>query len=66
MRTPLLAVDAVALTLNCSKQTVYRLADSGQLACHRIGRRVLFHEEDLDEFIRHCRRRCSSPSRSKP
>ena len=46
----------VAVWLNCSRQTIYRLADSGQLKSHRIGRKVLFFEDDVNDFIRKCGR----------
>jgi len=46
----------VASWLNCSTQTIYRLASSGQLRAHRIGRKVLFFEDDVNEYIRRCGR----------
>jgi excisionase family DNA binding protein len=46
----------VAGWLNCSRQTVYRLAESGQLRSHCIGRKVLFFEDDVNEYIRKCGR----------
>ena len=46
----------VAAWLNCSTQTIYRLAASRQLQCHRIGRKVLFYEDDVNHFIGKCGR----------
>lgn len=37
-----------AQRLGVSASTVYRMARDGQIAHHRIGRRVLFHPVDLE------------------
>jgi excisionase family DNA binding protein len=47
----MLSVDAVAERLGLSSKTVRRIIESGELTIHRIGRRVLIAEGDLDAFV---------------
>jgi excisionase family DNA binding protein len=42
--------------LRLSEPTVNRLIRAGRLPVVRIGRRVLFRQEDLDAFVRACLR----------
>ena len=51
-RSRMLSVDAVAERLDLSTKTVRRMIERGDLLIHRIGRRVLVAEDDLDAFLR--------------
>ena len=50
----MLTVTQVAERLNLSKQCVYALIDSGELASHRFGKRrgtIRISEADLNEYV---------------
>ena len=49
--TPLFNVEKVAEALSVSTRTVRQLIADGELACVRIGDRVLVRPADLGEFI---------------
>src|SRR5690606_19723428 len=52
----MLSVIEAAKRLGVSTRTVYDLAaPAGPIPCHRIGRRVLFSEEDIQEYLQACR-----------
>lgn len=52
----MLSVIEAAKRLGVSTRTVYDLAaPAGPIPCHRIGRRVLFSEEDIQEYLQSCR-----------
>ena len=54
----MLTVQDIAQRLNVSQACVYRIVQSGKLACHRIGNgrgTVRISEEDFDEYVRGCR-----------
>src|SRR5687768_17352921 len=45
-----------AVRLGVSARQVYDLAaPNGPIACHRIGRRVVFEESDIEEYRNKCR-----------
>jgi excisionase family DNA binding protein len=48
---PLLTAKEVAGILRCSTVHVYGLAKRGELPSVRYGSRVVFHPDDLKEFI---------------
>ena len=48
---PLVNVKAVSLRLGVSLRHVWRKIASGELRAVRIGRRTLFDEQDLADFI---------------
>jgi excisionase family DNA binding protein len=50
--SPWLAAPEAALYLRCPVSRVRKLTMTGDLACHRDGRRVLYRREDLDAFVR--------------
>jgi excisionase family DNA binding protein len=52
----LLTVKDIAKRLNISRNCVYKLASSRQIACHKLGRKAIrFREEDLAAFLDACR-----------
>lgn len=52
----MLNVAETAAVLGVAQRTVYDLAaPGGPMPCHRIGRRILFTQEDLAEYIASCR-----------
>ena len=46
-----LNVDEAAEYLSTTKRNIYRLAEQGRLAFHRIARRLQFTTNDLDTYI---------------
>lgn len=54
----LMTVTEVAGLLRSSDDHIYRLIRRGELVGMNIGRRVLVHPTDLDEFMQCSRRRC--------
>ncbi len=48
----LLTTEEVAAMLKISKRAVWRLVESGQLRCYKLGRRDMFVEEFLWEYFR--------------
>lgn len=46
-----LTVKETAFKLNMSKNSIYRLADHGQIPCYRIGSSLRFDENDVNKFI---------------
>lgn len=46
------SADAVADRLALSVKTIRRMIERGELPAHRIGRRVLIAEDDLEIFLR--------------
>ena len=51
-RGRMLSVHAVAERLDLSTKTIRRMIERAELPVHRIGRRVLIAEEDLEIFLR--------------
>ncbi|MFC3338765.1 helix-turn-helix domain-containing protein [Paracandidimonas soli] len=52
----MLSVIEASKRLGVSPRTVYDLAaPAGPIPCHRIGRRIIFAEEDIQEYLRSCR-----------
>ncbi|WP_449390822.1 helix-turn-helix domain-containing protein [Eoetvoesiella caeni] len=52
----MLSVLDVADYLGVSRQTVYSLAaPTGPIPCYRIGRRVLFLDDDIQNYLNKCR-----------
>src|SRR5690606_29593071 len=52
----MLSVAEAAKRLGVSPRTVYDLAaPAGPIPCHRIGRRIVFSQEDLTEYLQQCR-----------
>ena len=49
--TALLTVDAVARYLSCSRRTVERLIERGELEPLRVGRRRRLRIEDVDAYV---------------
>ena len=48
----LIAVDQLALLLNCSKRHIYRLTDSGRMPSPvRLGSLVRWRQSDIDEWV---------------
>lgn len=67
--TPLLTVQEVADRLQLSSSAVYRLVESGRLACHRLGsgRGVIrVSEEDLRRYLDGCRHGARPAERPAP
>lgn len=50
--SPWLTADEAAEYLRCPLSRVRKLTMLGDLRVHRDGRRVLYHRDDLDEFVR--------------
>jgi predicted DNA-binding transcriptional regulator AlpA len=48
----------VVSLLRVSKTQLWRLGKSGRLRPLRIGARVLYDPEDIDTFLRTCKRKC--------
>jgi excisionase family DNA binding protein len=55
-RDRLLTVHDVRELLNCSRNTVSRLIQTGKLRPMRLGRAVRFHPEDVRRLIEELRR----------
>jgi excisionase family DNA binding protein len=51
--SPWLTADEAAERLRCPISRIRKLTSTGDLPVHRDGRRVLYHRDELDEFIRH-------------
>ena len=65
----MLTVQDIAQRLNVSQACMYRIVQSGKLACHRIGNgrgTVRISEEDFDEYVRACRIGKSEETRRAP
>ena len=56
----LLTVDQVALMLQVSPSTVYRLVKQGALACRSIGRAKRFTSEDVASYVEHVKQVATS------
>lgn len=55
--TPLLNKDAVMEILGLKdKKTLMKMVHDGKLPHRQIGNKIMFAEEDLNEYIRKCRR----------
>ncbi len=54
MFEPLLSVALLAHRLGISELTLRRRLAQGKIACHKIGGRVLFTEEDVKSFLKSC------------
>lgn len=50
--SPWLSATEAALYLACPESRIRKLTMTGELPCHRDGRRVLYRREELDEFVR--------------
>lgn len=48
----LLTAEEVAVILSIPKTQIYRLAKSGEIAHVRLGRRIRFQRNQVDQFIR--------------
>ena len=48
---PLLTLEQVAYTLGVHRTTVSRYAHSGEIRCVPIGKRLMFDESDVADFI---------------
>ena len=55
MISPLLTIADAALILRISEDTVRRYAKAEKIPCRRVGRRTLFTEADLLEYVDSCR-----------
>jgi excisionase family DNA binding protein len=51
----LLSYSDAAIYLGCSERVMQRLAAEGEISKVRIGRRVLFAQEDLDDYVNRVR-----------
>ena len=51
-RSPWLSAPEAAEYLGCPVSRIRKLTMTGELPCHRDGRRVLYRREELDEFVR--------------
>jgi len=58
---PLVSIAASAKLLGVSTRTVLRLADSGEIARVRIGRRTLFEPSSIRDYRERQRERGASP-----
>jgi len=47
----LLTVDEVAKMLGVAKITIYRLLDRRAFPVYRVGRRLRFREEEIEEYL---------------
>jgi excisionase family DNA binding protein len=57
VQLPLVGIDAVALQLGVSRDTVYRLIRRGELIPYRVGHRLRFKPEELAEYLEQHRER---------
>ena len=55
MTAQLLDVKSVAESLCISEAMVYKLVRTGRLPRIRIGRRTLFHPDDIAAYVESCR-----------
>lgn len=44
-------VDAAAARIGIARRTLQRLVADGKIGCYKVGRRVLFSDEDVDAFL---------------
>ena len=51
VRTEFMSVDDVCKYLKASRSTVYKLAQSGKIPCHKFGRLWRFDQEQIDEWL---------------
>jgi len=52
----MLSVSDVASHLGVSRRTVYGLvAPAGPIPCYRIGRRIIFSDDDIRKYLEKCR-----------
>lgn len=51
MNTNILTVKQSADYLKVSRYTIYSWAEQGKIKCAKLGTRVIFRREDLDEFV---------------
>ena len=49
-------VEELAERLQLTRMTIYRLVKRGELPCYVIGRSKRFRHEDVEDFLRRCRR----------
>jgi excisionase family DNA binding protein len=52
VQSPWLSADEAAEYLRCPTSRVRKLTMTNEIPCERDGRRVLFHRDALDEYIR--------------
>lgn len=50
--SPWLGANEAAAYLRCPVSRIRKLTSTGELPCSRDGRRVLYHREELDSFVR--------------
>ena len=50
-------VSQVADEFGCSKDAVYKKANSGEIASHKLFGRLCFSQEDLDAWVESTRRK---------
>jgi excisionase family DNA binding protein len=50
--SPWLNADEAAAYLRCPTSRIRKLTCTRELPCHRDGRRVLYHRDELDAYIR--------------
>jgi excisionase family DNA binding protein len=65
----MLTVQDVAGELNVSSSLVYGLIASGEIACHRIGKRrgtIRVRRDDLDRYLEGCRVASGDPPAHVP
>ena len=51
-RSPWLTAHEAAAYLACPESRIRKLTMTGELPCHRDGRRVLYRREELDAYVR--------------
>ena len=56
-----LSTQQVAAMLHVSCNTVYELIRRGEINSYRVGRKVRFTKEDVDQYIARSRHECSAP-----
>lgn len=44
-------VGKVAVSLNVSAAYVYSLVDRREIGCYRLGRRILFSKQQIDDYL---------------
>lgn len=52
VRSPWLSAEQAAAYLSCPLSRVRKLTMTGDLPCEHDGRRVLYHRDELDRFVR--------------
>ena len=52
VRCPWLTAPEAAAYLRCPLSRVRKLTMTGELPCEHDGRRVLYHRDELDQFVR--------------